>query len=731
MKTKRLLFNKLNYLKTKSVQQGGFFLLPTLHYFYKRKDTFMKKNYFLIALFLILNSAFSQTFSGSTGAISDDGQPNEYTLTASGLSASTLTNSYGLTQVCLNLTHTWDSDLNVFLVAPDGTSVNLFSGVGGDGDNFTNTCLNQSAITSINAGSPPYTGTFKPQETLGNVNNGQNGNGLWKLRIIDTYAFADTGSVLSWSITFGNNAPTPFAFTTSNLPIVIINTNGVPIQDEPSINATMGIIYNGAGNLNSVTDTPNDYNGNILIEYRGNYSQTLPQKPYKIETIDASNAELDVSILGMPEEHDWVLIANYNDKVFMRSTLAYSLFNQMGHYSSRHQFCEVIVNGSYQGVYILMESLKRDNNRIDIAKLDPDENSGLNLTGGYILKNDYWDASDSWLLNFHPIDHPELDVHLVYEYPKPDDISPQQQTYIQDFINDYETALYSPDFASATTGYRNYIDTNSFIDYFIINELSRNNDGFKKSSYFHKNKDSSTQIAKLKAGPVWDFDWAWKNINECSIFAATDGSGWAHLVNDCNPDNNSPGWYVRLLQDTSFQNELRCRWNELRTTILSETSLFNYIDANALVLEEAQARHFERWGNLGINTGAPEVDADPATFEGQLLKFKNWINLRLNWLDANIPGDNNVCNLSTTENNVNQIQLYPNPAAGYFYIKLPEMTSESKATVKIIDLSGRIIMQTTISNSNEMIITSALNSGSYLVEVIQNDNSYLTKLIVQ
>lgn len=691
----------------------------------------MKKNYFLIALFLILNSAFSQTFSGSTGAISDDGQPNEYTLTASGLSASTLTNSYGLTQVCLNLTHTWDSDLNVFLVAPDGTSVNLFSGVGGDGDNFTNSCLNQSVTNSINTGSPPYTGTFKPQETLGNVNNGQNGNGQWKLRIIDTYAFADTGSVLSWSITFGNNAPTPFAFTTSNLPIVIINTNGVPIQDEPSINASMGIIYNGEGNVNSVTDTPNDYNGNILIEYRGNYSQTLPQKPYKIETINASNAELDVSILGMPEEHDWVLIANYNDKVFMRSTLAYSLFNQMGHYSSRHQFCEVIINGSYQGVYILMESLKRDNNRIDIAKLDPDENSGLNLTGGYILKNDYWDSSDSWLLNFHPIDHPELDVHLVYEYPKPDVISPQQQAYIQDFINDYETVLYSPDFASVTTGYRKYIDTNSFIDYFIINELSRNNDGFKKSSYFHKDKDSSTQMAKLKAGPVWDFDWAWKNINECSIFAATDGSGWAHLVNDCNPDNNSPGWYVRLLQDSSFQNELRCRWNELRTTVLSETSVFNYIDSNALVLQEAQARHFERWGNLGINTGSPEVDADPATFEGQLLKFKNWISLRLNWLDANIPGDNSLCNLSTTENNINQVELYPNPTTDYFYIKLPEIIGESKATVKVIDLLGRTVVQTTISNSNETISASALNSGTYLVEVIYNNKSYFTKLIVQ
>ena len=163
---------------------------------------------------------------------------------------------------------------------------------------------------------------------------------------IDTYAFADSGSVLSWNITFGANAATPFIFTTSNLPIIVINTNGGTIVDEPSINATMGIVDNGVGNINSVTDTPNNYNGNILIEYRGNYSQSLPQKPYKIETIDATNTSLDVSLLGMPEEHDWVLIASYNDKVFMRNALAYDLFTQMGHYASRHKYCEVVINGT-------------------------------------------------------------------------------------------------------------------------------------------------------------------------------------------------------------------------------------------------------------------------------------------------------------------------------------------------------------------------------------------------
>ena len=689
----------------------------------------MKKFYFLQLLFLFPFVGFTQTFNGNIGIITDNNVINEYNLEVSGIQLSNLNSSYGITQICLNLNHTWNADLNVSLVSPDGTSVNLFSGIGGGNDNFTNTCLNQSATQSINSGFAPFTGVFKPQETIGNFNNGQNGSGIWKLRILDTYAFADTGEVLSWNITFENNAPVPLVFSSSNLPIIVINTNGGQIVDEPSINATMGIINNGTGNLNLVTDTPNDFNGNIFIEYRGNYSQTLPQKPYKIETIDVANAELDVSLLGMPEEHDWVLIANYNDKVFMRNTLAYKLFTDMGHYAARTKYCEVVINGSYQGVYILTESIKRDNNRVNIAKLDPDENTGNNLTGGYILKNDLWNVDDSWLLNFNPIDHPELDVHLIYEYPKPAVISPQQKTYIQTFINDFETALYSPNFASTTTGYRNFIDTNSFIDYFIINELSRNNDGFKKSSYFHKDKNTSSTFAKLKAGPVWDFDWAWKNIPECSFLAVTDGSGWSHLVNDCGPDSNSTGWYVRLLQDPTFQTALHCRWLELRNTILSETSLNNYIDTTALYLQDAQARQFEKWGNLGVNTGTPEIEADATTFNAQIVRFKNWIATRINWLDNNIPGDVSTCNLANLNVALNSFSLYPNPANKDLFITSKNSIIDF-ATVTIYDILGREISKTIIKNYNTPIDVSSFNTGNYIVKIDVNGISMKSKLMI-
>jgi subtilisin-like proprotein convertase family protein len=675
----------------------------------------------ILATFCLVSHA--QTYTGGSGPVSDDGLVNDFNLTVAGLSPTAINTTHGLISICFDITHTYDSDLNIHLVAPDGTEINLVSGAGGSDDNFTGTCLEQTAATSIGTASAPFTGTFKPQENLGNMNNGQNGNGVWKLRIVDTYP-ADVGFVNSWSITFGNSAPAPFIFNSSNLPIVVINTGGSAIPNEPKINATMGIIYNGPGMTNNITDPHNNFSGNIGIEIRGAFSASLPQKPYSIETRDAMNVEADVSLLGMPAEHDWCLIANYNDKVFMRNTLAYQLFDDMGHYAVRTRFCEVMLNGSYQGIYILMESVKRDNNRINVAKLETTENTGIDVTGGYIIKNDYWNGSDSWLLNYHPVDHPTFDVRLVYDYPKPVNITAQQKTYLQTFINDLETALYSPNYDDPVNGYRKYMSTNSFIDYLIVNELARNNDGFKKSSYFHKDIDPLGGLAKLKAGPVWDFDWAWKDIWGCSIFEATDGSGWAHHINDCNPDVNSTGWYVRMMQDTSFQNDLRCRWENFRNTILSDASLNNYIDSVALYLNAAQSRHFEKWGNLGTNTGAPEVQGDPGTFSANITMFKNWISLRLAWLDANIPGNLVNCGFTGIEETsaLSTFSIYPNPANTHFSI----LCDDRIVLAELYDMTGKKVMAGIKAST---IDVTDLPEGIYFCR-LQTDKGVLTKKLV-
>jgi subtilisin-like proprotein convertase family protein len=689
----------------------------------------MKKQLLIgIALFFLANS-YSQTFTGSVGLISDDGQQNDFLLTVSNLPSTTLNTTLGIIQVNLDISHPNDSDLKVSLISPDGTTIILFNGIGGVGDNFTKTSFSPLASITINSGSAPFSSAFKPSQSLANLNNGHNGNGVWKLRITDS-KLQDVGVLNNWSVTFGADSSNPAVFSTTNLPIVIINTNGGTIADT-SINATMQIIDNGAGYLNNITDTPNDYNGNIAIRYRGHYSLTLPQKPYKIETLDAAFVSQDVSILGMLVENDWVFIPNYNDKVFMRNTLPYTIFSEMGHYATKSKYCEVVLDGSYQGIYLLAENIKRDKNRVDIAKLEINENSGINLTGGYIIKNDYWSSTDSWLLNYHPIDHPNIDVHLVYDYPKPEEITTEQKSYIQTFVNNFESALYSSTYTSPITGYRKYMDTNSFVDYLIVNELSRNVDGFKKSSYFNKDKDPATGISKLKMGPVWDFDWAWKNINEC-YFGATDGSGWSYKINDCG-DVGSPGWFVRLMQDPSFQTEFHCRWVNLRKNNLSNAALFKYIDETALYLDNAQKRHFEKWGNLGQNTGAPEIENDPTTFAGQISKFKSWITLRLSWLDANIPGNLSTCTLSTQDEEINEskVVLYPNPTKEYFIIQMPDLVQNVAIEITIIDMLGRTINQFYSHKSGDKISVTNYSKGTYIVKVKYMNKVYQSKLIIE
>ncbi|HTL81092.1 MAG TPA: CotH kinase family protein [Bacteroidia bacterium] len=687
----------------------------------------MKK---LLLFILLLTSHVSlltsQTYSGSTGAINDVAT-NDFTCNVSALNPAAIdTVVHGLETVQINLTHTYDSDLKIQLIAPDGTTTLLCNGVGGGGDDFTNTVFDINAATSIGAGSPPFTGSFTPQGMMGMVNNGQNGNGTWTLRVIDQAA-QDFGTMLSWSLTFGNNPATYSVFSSSNMPIVIINTNNQTIVQTGKIMADMGIIYNGVGIRNHMTDPWNNYNGKIGIELRGNYSAGLPQVPYDFETRDINGNAIDASLLTMPSENDWCLIAMYNDKAFMRNALSYSMFEEMGHWGPRSKLCEVVLNGEYQGVYELTESIKRDVNRVDIAKLKQIDITYPEVTGGYILKTDYWDATNSWQLSYSPIDHPGFDIHMVYVYPDKNMIMPQQKTYIASFFDSLETALYGPNFTDPVNGYRKYMSTNSFIDFFIVEEMSRNTDGFKKSCYFYKEKDDATTgaIGKLKAGPVWDFDWAWKNIWDCSIFQATDGSGWSYHVNDCNPDVYGTGYYVRLLQDSTFANELHCRWEQLRATILDTTYLFHKMDSIAAYSSEAQARHYAYWGNMGIATGTPEVDAPRQSYQAEVDSLKSWIWKRIVWLDANMPGNSMNCNyvgIPSPQQNVAAVNVYPNPFSTQIDLSIyQEHPVEVK--MELYNAMGQLVQPAQVqmhNGGNQDILfapDATLPSGVYLLRI--------------
>ena len=193
----------------------------------------------------------------------------------------------------------------------------------------------------------------------------------------------------SYCLAYAQSLPHPVTFSSSNLPIVVINTMGQTIIDSPKrLQPYMGIINNPAGQRNTVTEPYNDFHNKIGIELRGSSSQSFPQKQYSIESRDVNDVQHDTTVLGMPTEHDWILYAPYDDKTCMRNVLSYYVANRTGHYASRTHYCEVMLNGEYQGIYVMMEKIKRDANRVNIKKMDSTDVSGDKLTGGYIFKID-------------------------------------------------------------------------------------------------------------------------------------------------------------------------------------------------------------------------------------------------------------------------------------------------------------------------------------------------------
>jgi hypothetical protein len=480
-------------------------------------------------------------------------------------------------------------------------------------------------------------------------------------------------------------------FDSSELPIVMINTLDQPIVQDTKIDCLMDIKYNGPGNITYVTDSPNVYSGNIGIEIRGATSAGYAQTPYNFETRTPAGDNNQVALLGMPEENDWVLLSHYNDRSLLRNMLSFKLFGDMGNYSVRAQWCELMVDNKYKGIYAIGEKIKRDSNRVNIAKLTVTDTLGDDLTGGYILQQNYWDSNNSFLSNYHPIDHPDFDVAFVYESPKADELLPVQKAYIASYVDSLETALYGPDFADPVIGYRKYMDVKSFIDYFIVNEFARNPDGFKKSVFYHKDKYSNG--GKLKAGPVWDFDWAYKKYNYCEQnFSGSDGSGWAHLINDCFTDNYSTGWYLRLMQDSTFNDELRCTYEEYRQTMLNMDNIAAYFDEMESLVQNAQARHFQKWPLLGRSGFDDEIEPVATTYSGELDTLKSWINKRLLWLDDHIPG--NCIPTSINETVLSEMfHCYPNPANEYFIIDY-SLLSPTNVSVQVSNALGAAVFST-------------------------------------
>ena len=424
------------------------------------------------------------------------------------------------------------------------------------------------------------------------------------------------------------NTINPIDTSIDGLPLFSINTNGATIVDEPKINADASVSMDGSV----------DFSGKIGIEIRGSSSQPFPKKSYGFERWDDSSQDVDASILGFPEEEDWILYGPFSDKSLMRNVLIYDLSSDMKQYASRTKFVELNLNGTYRGVYVFMEKLKRDKERIDIAKLNEDENTGEDLTGGYVIKIDKNDnggftSQNSFVSQFgSSLREPSTEVRILFEYPKPEDLTSERRDYITTYVNDVESALASDTYMDPVNGYDQYIDVDSFVDYFILNELSNNVDGYRISTFMHKNKNE-----KLKMGPLCDFNLGFGYADYCSG-GATDV--WAYQFNERCPDDfyQVPFWWSRLMEDPAFVSRLQSRCNELRGNILSEGNIFAKVDSYIDVLDKTESidKNFQTWNVLGTYVWPNSFVGE--TYNQEIDFLKSWISDRLNGMDTTITG---------------------------------------------------------------------------------------------
>lgn len=508
---------------------------------------------------------------------------------------------------------------------------------------------------------------------------------------------------------------------TSNLPLVYINTNGKIIPDNPKIIAEMGIIWNGQGKTNSTTDLFNGYNGKIGIEIRGSSSQMFPKKAYGFETRNEMEMDTSVSLLGMPEEEDWILYAPYSDKTLIRNALTYSLASQFGYYTPRFRFVELFLNEKYQGIYVLMEKIKRDKNRVDIAKLTENDVEGEDLTGGYIIKVDKTTGSggEGWYSKYTNLN--SSNTFYQYEYPSSDKILNVQKQYIQEYIFEFETTVRNKDFSSVT-GYPAFIEVNSVYDFIIMSELAKNVDSYRLSTYFYKDKNG-----KLVAGPIWDYNLGYGNANYAYAWETSGLQIYANLQGD---NWQNPFWWSGLLLDKKFVNDFKCRWQEYRENELSNKRIFELADSLLAEIGEASERNFQRWPVIGEWVWPNYYVGN--TYMEEVTWLKSWITSRLYYLDQALPG---VCGAEIPpEFDGFEMSVIPNPFTTKLFL---EVGSDLSLTLQfqLFSING-----TEVKNQSVRVIeglnrievdTRMLQSGVYIYRIYKGHNVVSTGKVVK
>ncbi len=671
----------------------------------------MKKSILIIpCLFSFCMRA--QLFTGLGGSIRKDGLETHIGLPVTGLNPALLDSSFGLKRVCVSFSHPAVEELVIYLQSPEGELVELSDGNSGTGLNFTNTCYESNNKSLFVKNGVPDTGIYKATGYLGQFNNGQAGNGKWQLIVKDELADLDTGSVVGWNILFGHSPPSPVKFTSSNLPVICINSNRKALNSSEVL-INVGIIDNkGIGQRNFIKDPWMNYTSKALFHIRVNPRFHFEKKSFILQTFDRTGQSNPYSFFGMPGDNDWSLLAGYQDKSLIRTPLGFDLFRAMGHYAPRFRDVELMLNNEYKGVYAFMEKPAQGPEKISVSKLTKADIIGPSLTGGYVLRIDR-PGTNGWYSAF--AGNISTDKHFFYKYDYPMDsvITPSQMVYIKSFLDSFELVMNSSSYNDPITGYCRYIDEGSFIDYMIIAELSKNPNAYSMNIYLSKDKDIDG--GKLRIGPMGDFDLAWNNSN---YERSSDPRSWQFQ----RPDSiyPSPNWWNRFYEDSNFVNKLYCRWHLLRENILSIGYLNNYIDSSANELRDAGKRNFIQWPVLGT------------TYQNEVDNLKSWLADRIDWMDGALAG--RCPPLGILANRLeNKMEVYPNPFVESM-TAIFEIKQTSKVRLSLLNSEGVevLVIFEDVSQPGvfqDEIETRYLTAGNYNLELNVNDHLSYKKLI--
>ncbi|WP_295098870.1 CotH kinase family protein [uncultured Fibrobacter sp.] len=428
---------------------------------------------------------------------------------------------------------------------------------------------------------------------------------------------------------------------TYDLPIVFIDTKNKCLDQNVTekIPATMSVLDAAT---NNVADSAKGTHYNIGIKVRGQSSAKFPKPGYSVEIRDEKGEGMDVSMFGLPPADDWVFHGPYVDKSLMRNALAHWLFRQAGHYSPRTKHFDLYINGVYRGVYVLIEKIKRGKYRVNVSKLKETDVSGDDVTGGYIWAFDKTGTNTGGMGNedinkegFKTADG----LNVIMHYPKKENLQQQQQAYLKKYLEDLENLFKN---GKNGSGYENYVDMTSALDYVLHEEVTNNSDSYWCSFFLHKPKESKG--GKVTLGPAWDFNLAMSNGSQPENGGNNNGgnngfnwnmwggggqgaggmgssgtTGWQieSTMKTGMSGLKIPNWLLGMWKDSHYQSELKKRWAELRSGVWHTKTMDVYLDSMKTYLTKAADRNFKRWPNLGKSSGQGDSDPQPMKYCNQ------------------------------------------------------------------------------------------------------------------